>query len=98
MCKTLVRRFVQHVLPRGFVKVRHYGLLSNRNREQKLVLCRWLLLLLGACLAAGASGGARAEAGVWLCPDCGQGKLVIVQRLPPGCATEQTEPGIEDSS
>jgi hypothetical protein len=38
------RRFLQHVLPRGFVRVRHYGLLANRGREQKLGLCRRLLL------------------------------------------------------
>ncbi len=37
------RRFVQHVLPRGFVRVRHYGLLANRGREEKLALCRRLL-------------------------------------------------------
>src|SRR5262249_44643286 len=39
-----VRRFLQHVLPRGFVRVRHYGLLANRGRDEKLRLCRRLLL------------------------------------------------------
>jgi hypothetical protein len=39
-----LRRFVQHVLPRGFVKIRHYGLLANRQRAEKLHLCRRLLL------------------------------------------------------
>src|SRR5262249_20265927 len=29
-----LRRFVQHVLPKGFVKMRHYGLLANRHREE----------------------------------------------------------------
>jgi len=38
-----LRRFVQHVLPKGFVKVRHYGLLANRQRADKLTLCRRLL-------------------------------------------------------
>jgi hypothetical protein len=37
------RRFLQHVLPRGFVRVRHYGLLANRHREEKLRACRRLL-------------------------------------------------------
>jgi hypothetical protein len=32
------RRFAQHVLPRGFVRVRHYGLLANRGREKELTL------------------------------------------------------------
>ena len=38
-----VRRLLLHVLPTGFVRIRHYGILSNRNRRQKLVLCRRLL-------------------------------------------------------
>lgn len=37
-----IRRFLMHVLPRGFVKIRHYGLLANRNRKTKLVICRRL--------------------------------------------------------
>jgi hypothetical protein len=39
-----LRRFVQHVLPKGFVKIRHYGLLANRHREDKLRRCRRLLV------------------------------------------------------
>jgi hypothetical protein len=35
-----IRRFLLHVLPAGFVKIRHFGLLSNRNRSQALALCR----------------------------------------------------------
>jgi hypothetical protein len=38
-----IRRFLQHVLPSGFVRLRHYGFLSNRNRNQKLPLCRQLI-------------------------------------------------------
>ncbi len=38
-----LRRFVQHVLPKGFMKVRHYGLLANRCRAAKLHRCRRLL-------------------------------------------------------
>jgi hypothetical protein len=35
-----IRRFLLHVLPQGFVKIRHFGLLANRNRRQALALCR----------------------------------------------------------
>jgi len=35
-----IRRFLLHVLPAGFVKIRHFGLLANRNRSQALALCR----------------------------------------------------------
>ena len=40
-----LRRFVQHVLPKGFVKMRHYGLLANAQREARLASCRRLLLV-----------------------------------------------------
>jgi integrase len=39
-----IRRFLLHVLPSGFVKIRHFGLLANRNRRQALTLCRVHLL------------------------------------------------------
>jgi Putative transposase len=38
-----VRRFLLHALPSGFQRIRHYGLLANRNRELKLQRCRQLL-------------------------------------------------------
>ena len=54
-----VRRFVQHVLPRGFVKVRHYGLLANRHREAKLAACRWLLGVVRLTPVAEPAGAQR---------------------------------------
>lgn len=38
-----IRRFLMHVLPKGFVKIRHYGLLSNRSKSKKLALVRQLV-------------------------------------------------------
>lgn len=83
---TFLHRFLQHVLPRGFVKVRYYGLFSRRHRP--------LLAQLRAQLAleqAGSSGGAgagRSAAGavvpprvrpaVERCPVCGQGMRASV--------------------
>lgn len=37
-----IRRFLMHILPKGFVKIRHYGIISNRNKKTKLKLCRIL--------------------------------------------------------
>lgn len=37
-----IRRYLMHVLPKGFVKIRHYGILANRNKKTKLKLCRIL--------------------------------------------------------
>jgi hypothetical protein len=38
-----IRRFLLHVLPKGFVKVRHFGFLANRGRRDNVLLCRKLL-------------------------------------------------------
>lgn len=38
-----LRRFLLHVVPRGFMRIRHYGILANRHRDQKLARCRELL-------------------------------------------------------
>ena len=38
-----LRRFLLHVLPDRFVRIRYYGLLANRHREQALALCREVL-------------------------------------------------------
>jgi Putative transposase len=38
--KEFLRRFVQHVLPRGFPRIRYFGWLSNRKRTRMLPLCR----------------------------------------------------------
>jgi hypothetical protein len=38
-----LRRFLLHLLPKGFVRIRHYGFLANRNRKSKLTACRALL-------------------------------------------------------
>ena len=74
------RRFLQHVLPRGFVRIRHYGLLANRGREQKLALCRRLLLAEPArqrAVPVPAAGPACRA-----CPVCAQGEMRVVGLLP----------------
>ena len=38
-----VRRFLLHVLPARFVKIRHYGFLGNKGRNKRIMLCRKLL-------------------------------------------------------
>jgi hypothetical protein len=89
-----LRRFVQHVLPRGFVKIRHYGLLANRHRADKLHLCRRLLLpviVMGMPVAV----DAVAPAAVPCCPKCGGCRFVRIE-LPKeadGHAIESTAPG-----
>lgn len=80
-----LRRFLQHVLPRGFVKVRHYGLLANGARTTTLAKCRCLLALaVAAVLALAATLAAEVtptEQGA-CCPSCGEGRLVWVEDVP----------------
>jgi hypothetical protein len=87
-----LRRFLQHVLPQGFVRIRSYGFLANRNRQEKLAACRDLLEA-AAPAAAPAEDPAPAaplapEAVVTevrcatICPVCGVGRMVIVGESP----------------
>jgi hypothetical protein len=45
-----MRRFLLHVLPNGFHRIRHYGLLANGHRADKLILCRSLLAVASAAV------------------------------------------------
>jgi hypothetical protein len=77
-----LRRFLLHVLPRGFVRIRHFGILSTRNRAALLPLTRQLI-------DADPSPKARPDAqtkppakhdGLWQCPQCG-GPMLLLERL-----------------
>ena len=82
-----MRRFLLHVLPKGFMRIRHYGLLSNRNRNYLLPLCRMFL---------GAEQTRLETPETWqelmlrltgkdmtLCPKCGKGHMVRGRRILP---------------
>jgi hypothetical protein len=86
-----LRRFFLHVLPRGFVRIRHFGFLTNRNRKQRLQLCRDLLQASGATLTASGPATAAPSASFWMCPLCG-GEMVIVERVAPGATYERPPP------
>jgi hypothetical protein len=89
-----LRRWVQHVLPRGFTKVRHYGLLANRDREQRLALCRALLALWGLFVSLGKGLSAEAVVPRRGCPHCGSECLSVVACLEPcaGAASPELPP------
>lgn len=114
-CKTMtlaatefIRRFLLHVLPTGFVKIRHYGLLANRVRQEKLALAR-RLLAVGTTAAnderrpnehipsADVDDAARDH-----CPVCKHGRMILIERLLPVglakfCLVLQTFPGWDTS-
>jgi Putative transposase/Transposase zinc-binding domain len=74
-----LRRWTAHVLPRGFVAARHYGLLANRSREEKLARCQQLLWPLVYVVV----GVAAAAAPLELCPQCGAGAWVQAGAVAP---------------
>jgi hypothetical protein len=82
------RRFVQHVLPKGFVKIRHYGLLANAQRAQRLALCRrWLLVAAVAATVSADDAVSVEPAQPRCCPNYG-GKRLIYREWAP----EETPP------
>lgn len=85
-----IRRFLLHVLPSGFVRIRHYGFLSNRHRQAKLELCRKLIeaqTSVESDLVADSTHEAEEIAPdpptkrPEICPVCKQGHMVVVEEF-----------------
>jgi hypothetical protein len=84
-----LRRFLLHVVPSGFMPIRHFGLLANRHRAVKLARSRQLLVptpevTVDACDGATSSAEPDVSAAEpKLCPVCGGGPLRIIEMLVP---------------
>ncbi len=86
-----VRRFLLHVLPPGFQRIRHYGLLANRHRAAKLARCRQLLAAPAPVVTLAAAPLDYRDRYQQLtgkslrdCPQCGQGHMVCIDTFLPG--------------
>ena len=82
-----IRRFLIHVLPDGFHRIRHYGLFANANRAGNIALARRLLGVLDPAPSSSESDGTenRHEDSEWnACPCCG-GRMIIIETFEPGC-------------
>jgi hypothetical protein len=66
-----IRRFLLHVLPTGFHRIRHYGLLANAGRREHLAQARELLQVPLAVKATSAQQAPTATAATFVCPHCG---------------------------
>jgi hypothetical protein len=86
-----LRRFVMHVLPKGFMKIRHYGLLSSRQREMRLRVARRLLLAVTALVAVVAAPSVEAASPA-TCPRCGGVRLVRCPVEPMECVSATRTP------
>jgi hypothetical protein len=84
-----IRRFLIHVLPDGFQRIRYYGFLSNAHRAGKLALCRELLAMQPVAPAASSLPADYRDqhetlTGVSLriCPHCRRGSMLVVEVIP----------------
>jgi hypothetical protein len=81
-----LRRFVTHILPRGFVRIRHYGFLANRNRERNIELIKSLLATDERSSHSSVTSDSSQNAKENLkepqerarCPHCKKGRLVTL--------------------
>src|SRR5438093_2555366 len=86
--KEFVRRFCLHLLPRGFVKIRHFGFLSNRQRQAKVAQARALLqpqppiVRPPPDLQPSAGSAASATLPRRVCPYCGSDRLWLIEIVP----------------
>jgi hypothetical protein len=84
-----IRRFLLHVLPEGFQRIRYYGFLANPYRQQKLARCRDLL---GTSQPEPAASKVNKDyrdryeeltgSTLWQCPVCHQGRMLMIEILP----------------
>ena len=73
-----LRRFLLHLLPKGFVRIRNFGFLANRRRATLLPLC--FALLGSAPQAEQDRSGSKDSSDLWLCPKCGA-PMMVIERL-----------------
>jgi len=72
-----LRRFLLHVLPQGFVRIRHFGFLAHRRRAATLPLC---VQLLGSAPQARQEASTATASDLWFCPQCG-GPMAAIERF-----------------
>ncbi|HZC22345.1 MAG TPA: IS91 family transposase [Candidatus Binatia bacterium] len=76
-----LRRFFLHVLPKGFVRIRHFGFLANRFRTSRLALGRQLLASGASTEQEVTTRDLRSESSsLWHCPRCGA-SMIVIQRF-----------------
>jgi len=75
-----LRRFLLHLLPKSFVRIRHFGFLANRRRNTLLPLCFHLLGAAQEPPAQQELSSARDSHDLWRCPKCG-GPTKVIERL-----------------
>jgi hypothetical protein len=94
-----IRRFLIHVLPGGFHRIRHYGLLANGGRAENIARARRLLNMPAPRVAPSDPGDAEPQSLSHPCPCCG-GRMIVIETFERGCTPRYrpTAPNPIDSS
>jgi hypothetical protein len=88
-----VRRFLLHVLPRGFMRIRHFGYFAHRRRAALLPLCFQLLAAASPTSSTESGSTSNGEVPLWRCPRCA-GPMVLLERLTPTQARLRSPPSV----
>jgi hypothetical protein len=92
-----IRRFLMHVLPKGFHRIRHYGLLANGNRSAMIARARELLTVASRAKEPGevqtAKSATAPEPTSCCCPRCGS-RMIVIEVFARGCAPDYRPPFI----
>jgi hypothetical protein len=101
-----VRRFLLHVLPKGFVRIRRYGILANTQRQKRLARCRELLSMGEISPMSSEATNTKdseslqmtsgAPSGEIVCAACKQGRMRVIDRIPPyGLGLARAPPALQ---
>ena len=88
-----IRRFLMHVLPDGFMRIRHYGFLANCHRKTKLALIKTLLQVAPSVEVVESTDQitsvAQAIESLSPCPKCHAGYMRVIAEMKPGYRRRQ---------
>ena len=98
-----IRRFLLHVLPSNFIRIRYFGFLSNRYRKERLRQCRGLL---GICPDLPKITKKTSKEmilqftglDISICPHCKKGNMIIIKEIPKPLNIYCYKPQVLDSS
>ncbi|MBG7610083.1 MAG: IS91 family transposase [Anaerolineae bacterium] len=84
-----IRRFLMHVLPKGLMRIRHYGILANRCRQVSVNIIRKILITP----APENTENTISEPATYPCPKCRKGQLIPKHKITPTTVWGHPHPG-----
>jgi Putative transposase len=94
-----IRRFLTHVLPKGFHRIRHYGLLASGARADNLATIRILLAMEAPASSKKKADAPAPDKPLRICPCCGS-RMIVIETFEGSCRRRKLVPapaGIDTS-